>query len=76
MKKEGIIIFVLLLAFFAYVIYQKNNGGYYKLQYLELLKKTSTCDELRIENEELTHEILDQKAHIEVLRGLVNSKLK
>jgi hypothetical protein len=74
MKNILFILFALVLFSFTYL--ECKNCAFYKAQYLELLKKTSTCEELLIENETLTHEILDQKAHIKVLRELVNSKLK
>jgi hypothetical protein len=71
------ILFILgTLALLSFTYLECKNCAFYKAQYLELLKKTSTCEELLIENETLTHEILDQKAHIKVLRELVNSKLK
>ena len=74
--KNGFFILLLAFALLSFTYLECKNCAFYKAQYLELLKKTSTCEELLIENETLTHEILDQKAHIKVLRGLVNSKLK
>ena len=73
---KNLLLILVTLCLVSFTAVECSKCAFYKAQYLELLKKTSTCEELLIENETLTHEILDQKAHIKVLRGLVNSKLK
>lgn len=73
---KNILLILVILCLTSFTVLECSKCAFYKAQYLELLKKTSTCEELLIENEFLMKEIHDQRAHIKVLRELVNYKMQ